>query len=108
MDHGGKSESTHKIFFENLDECTKFDAVEYFETDSTLLKNKRNRMRKSQLETLKLNTDENDIKKLNTHKKLSFKKLSEKIKNVESLTKISNTLSYQKHLIVLFKILNKN
>jgi hypothetical protein len=100
MDHGNNTESTHKIFFEDVDECLNFDAAEYFETDEKLLNNKTNRLKKSQLEKIKLTDNEEEIKQMNTLKKINYNKLSEKIKNVETLTKISNTLDYQKHLLV--------
>ena len=47
-------ESTHKIFVDNLEEVQKFDPVEYFETDEKLLGNKTNRMKKSQLDKIKV------------------------------------------------------
>jgi hypothetical protein len=59
-------------------------------------------MRLSQLEEVKLPDNEEQIKNLNLEKKKKFNKISEKIKNVESLNKISSTLAYQKHLIVKF------
>lgn len=42
---------------------------------------------------------------MNIGKKGQYKKLSEKIQNVETLEKMSNTLSYQKHLIVTYEII---
>jgi hypothetical protein len=100
MDHGSNNESTHQIFFDNIKDCLNFNPIEYFETDEKLLNNKTNRMKRTQLEKVKLIDDENEIRKMNTEKKKNFAKLSEKIKNVETLTKISNTLELQKHLIV--------
>jgi hypothetical protein len=100
MDHGGNSESTHQIFFEDAEECANFDAAKFFETDRKLLGNKTNRLRTSQLEKIKLNDDEEVIKKTQANKKIRYKTLSEKINNVDTLTKISSTLHYQKHLIV--------
>lgn len=100
MDHGSNNESTHKIFFEDVDECLKFNPAEYFETDEKLLNNKTNRLKKSQLEKIKLTDNEEEIKQMNAIKKIQYNKLSEKIKNSETLKKISNTLDYQKHLIV--------
>jgi hypothetical protein len=106
MDHGGSKQSTHKLFFDNLEECSKFNAAEYFETDTRLLGNKTNRLKLNQLEKVKLTDDEERIKIMNQEKKKKFKKISEKIQNVENLNKISSTLDYQKHLIV-FLYLNK-
>jgi len=100
MDHGSNNESTHKIFFENVEECLNFDAAEYFETEKQLLKNKTNRLRKSQLEKIKLTDNEEEIKQMNILKKKQYSKLSEKIKNSETLTKISNTLELQKNILV--------
>ena len=100
MDHGGNSESTHQIFFDTTEECMKFEADKYFDTDRSLLKNKTNRLKTSQLEKIKLNDDEDVIKARQATKKNRYKTLSEKIKNVESLNKISSALDYQKHLQV--------
>jgi len=49
---------------------------------------------------LKEPKDEAEIKKFETMKKLQHKKLTEKMKNVQDLTNISNALAYQKELIV--------
>jgi hypothetical protein len=81
-----------------------FNAAEYFETDEKLLNNKTNRLKKTQLEKVKLTDNEEEIKQANTLKKIQYNKLSEKIKNSETLKKISNTLDYQKHLIVILNI----
>ncbi len=48
------NEGTHKIFFDDESEVLKFDPVEYFETDEKLLKNKTNRIKKSQLDKVKV------------------------------------------------------
>jgi hypothetical protein len=58
----------------------------------------------SQLNKIKLNNNEEEIKRMNTEKKKKYKTLSEKIKNVETLNKISSSLDYQKHLLVNIKI----
>jgi U3 small nucleolar RNA-associated protein 11 len=100
MDHGGNSESTHQIFFDSVDECANFKAEKYFDTDKSLLKNKTNRIKTSQLEKIKLEDNEEEIKTKQAIKKIQYKTLSEKIKNVESLNKISSALDYQKHLQV--------
>ncbi len=102
MDHGANSGSTHQIFFDNEDDCANFEASEYFETEKQLLKNKTNRLRTSQLQKVRLTDNEEEIKKLNTEKKIRYKTLSEKINNVQNLNKISNALDYQKHLLVHF------
>jgi hypothetical protein len=47
-------ESTHKIFLEDINEVEKFNPVEYFETDERLLGNKTNRLKKSQLDKIKV------------------------------------------------------
>lgn len=110
MDHGGNSESTHQIFFNNPEECANFDAAKFFETDRKLLGNKTNRLRTTQLEKIKLNDDEEEIKRKQAMKKIRYKTLSEKINNVDTLNKISSTLHYQKHLIVkiiIFKFIFK-
>ena len=104
LDHGNNNESTHTIFFEDVDDCLNFNAAEYFETDEKLLNNKTNRLKKTQLEKVKLTDNEEEIKQANTLKKIQYNKLSEKIKNSETLKKISNTLDYQKHLIVILNI----
>ncbi len=49
--------------------------------------------------------DEEQIKKLNTEKKNNYRILSQKIKNVETLNKISNTLDNQKNFLVKHQIL---
>jgi hypothetical protein len=103
MDHGGNSESTHQIFFDDAEECANFDAAKFFETDRKLLGNKTNRLKTSQLEKIKLDDDEEEIKKTQAMKKMRYKTLSEKINNVDTLNKISSTLHYQKHLIVKIK-----
>lgn len=100
MDHGNNNESTHKVFFDTPEECANFDAAEYFDTDPKLLGNKTNRMKLSQLEKAKLIDDEEHLKSINQEKKNKFKKIAEKIQNVETLNKISNSLAFQKHLLV--------
>jgi len=100
MDHGSNNQSTHKLFFDTPLDCANFDAAQYFDTNISLLKNKTNRLKLNQLETLKLTDNEEIIKQYNQEKKNKFKKISEKIQNIESLSKISNSLAYQKHLIV--------
>ncbi len=107
MDHGSNNESTHKLFFDKPEDCVNFDAAEYFETDKRLLGNKTNRLKKRQLENVKLTDDEERIKQMNQEKKLKFNKISEKIRNVDQLNKISSSLDYQKHLIVSFNTINK-
>lgn len=73
--------STHKLFYDNVEDILNMDQVE---TEDKLLQNKKFRDEKRE--------PSGDIKsKLN--------KLKEKTKNCETLNKISNTLSYQKHLI---------
>ena len=49
--------------------------------------------------------DEEQIKKLNTEKKNNYRIMSQKIKNVETLNKISNTLDNQKNFLVKHQIL---
>jgi U3 small nucleolar RNA-associated protein 11 len=105
LDHGNNNESTHQIFFESVGECLKFNAAEYFDTDVKLISNKTNRLRTSQLDKIKLTDDENEIKKMNTYKKNQYSKLSQKIKNSETLKKISNTLDLQKHILVLIRLI---
>ena len=100
MDHGGNSESTHQIFFDNAEDCADFDAAKYFDTDRKLLGNKTNRLKTSQLEKMKLEDDEEEIKRTQAMKKNRYKTLSEKINNVNTLDKISTALDYQKHLLV--------
>jgi hypothetical protein len=48
------NEGTHKIFFDDESDVLKFNPVEYFETDEKLLKNKTNRIKKSQLDKVKV------------------------------------------------------
>ena len=100
-------ESSHKIFLDTEDDLINFKANEFFETDEKLLKNKSNRIRISQFDKMKvfiiliqLPYSENEIKQINAIKKQEMNKLKEKIRNVDNLTKISNSLSYQKNLIV--------
>jgi hypothetical protein len=100
MDGCGGGGSTHKIFIDNIDEMINFNPIDYFETDEKLLGNKTNRMKKSQLDKVKLTASEEMIKKNSSLRKQQYKKLSDKIANVDNLKKIANTLSYQKHLIV--------
>lgn len=97
-----QNNSTHSIFFDKEDELTSFQPEEYFETEQTFLKNKTNRIKKSQLHKLNPPKDEAAAKKLETLRKLQYKKLSEKMKNVKDLNNISNALAYQKELIVKF------
>lgn len=54
MDNGANNESTHKLFFDKVEDLAQFNANEYFETDDTLLKNKTNRLKTSQLEKIKV------------------------------------------------------
>ena len=54
MDYNHNKESTHKIFVDSVDEVVNFNPVEYFETEENLLGNKTNRMKKSQLEKVKV------------------------------------------------------
>ena len=63
-------------------------------------------MKKSQLEKVKLTDDEEQIKKLNTEKKNNYRILSQKIKNVETLNKISSALESQKNLLVILEKFN--
>jgi len=92
--------SNHSIFFDKEEELANFQPEEYFETEQTFLKNKTNRIKTSQLHKLNPPKDEAEAKKLETMRKLQYKKLTEKIKNVKDLTNISNALAYQKELIV--------
>ena len=77
-----------------------FEPEKYFETEQSFLKNKTNRIKTNQLHKLNPPKDEAETKKLETMKKLQYKKLTEKMKNVQDLTNISNALAYQKELVV--------
>ncbi len=92
--------STHSILFDKEDDLAEFQPEEYFQTEQTFLKNKTNRIKKNQMHKLNPPKDEAEAKKLETMRKLQFKKLTEKMKNVKDLTNISNALAYQKELIV--------
>jgi U3 small nucleolar RNA-associated protein 11 len=98
--HAENNQSTHQIFFDSEEDFVKFDAAEHFDTNQKLLGNKMNRLRTSQLQKLDLDNNEEYIKTMQSQKKNRFKILSEKIKNIDNLNKISSALNYQKHLIV--------
>jgi hypothetical protein len=55
LDGGFKKDSTHKIFVDKVEDVIDFNPVDYFETDEKLLGNKTNRMKKSQLDKVKVN-----------------------------------------------------
>jgi len=95
-----RNTSTHSIFFDKEEELVNFKPEEYFETEQTFLKNKTNRIKKSQMHKLKETKDDAENKKLETMKKLQHQKLKEKLRNVKDLNNISNALAYQKELIV--------
>jgi U3 small nucleolar RNA-associated protein 11 len=100
--HAENNQSTHHIFFDSEEDFVNFDPAEHFDTNQKLLGNKTNRLRTSQLQKLDLNNNEEEIKDMQSQKKNRFKILSEKIKNIDNLNKISSALEYQKHLIVKF------
>lgn len=95
-----KNTSTHQLYFDNEEELSNFKPEEYFQTNEEFLKKKTNRVKTNQLYKLTKPKDDNENKKLLTLKKLQYKKLTEKMKNVNDLNNISNALAYQKELIV--------
>jgi len=99
-----KDTSIHQLYFDNQEDLIKFNAGNYFESNEEFLKKKTNRVKNSQLYKVNKTKDENEDKKNETNRKLQFKKLTEKIKNVRDLDNISKALSYQKELIVIFFI----
>jgi hypothetical protein len=48
------NESTHKVFVDSMDDVMQFNPVEYFETNENLLGNKTNRIKKNQLDKIKV------------------------------------------------------
>lgn len=97
MNIGIEKEFVHTIFVGSEAEAREFNPKEYFETE--LIDNVSNRIKNSQLGNFRRSLNEEEIKQVNAEKKRNYQRLIEKTENLNSLSKISSTLEYQKHLL---------
>lgn len=90
----------HKLFFDSLEEIENFDAEKHF--SSKFINNTLNRIRDDQLSKFNFNScnlSKAEIKAQAFEKKAELKKLIQSRERLNTLTKISNTLDYQKNMI---------
>lgn len=90
----------HKLFFDDLEEIENFDAEKHF--SSKFINNTLNRIRDDQMSKFNFNSSnlsKAEIKTQALEKKAEIKKLVQSRERLNTLTKISNTLDYQKNMI---------
>lgn len=103
INNNSKKPFSHKLFFDDMEEIENFEAEKHFNTSSNMIGNTHNRIKNTQLNQFnynQLNLKEEDIKEEAVQKKRDIKKLIQNREKLSTLSKISNTLEYQKHMIV--------
>ncbi|KRX02490.1 hypothetical protein PPERSA_11830 [Pseudocohnilembus persalinus] len=97
---GGQSQNTHIIFADNQQKFDNFNLAKHYDTIPELLNNKSNILKKSQLETQILDSDDEEtIKQASQKSKANYKKLADTIENEKKMEKLMMKLDYQKNLL---------
>ncbi|CRK86783.1 CLUMA_CG000614, isoform A [Clunio marinus] len=87
-----KTKNKHIFFLENGKELKNFDLAERLQTHPALVGRKTNRIKLKSLDKIKIDIDEEQIKKLNQEREKSYKELEKRIERERELAKVQRKM----------------